>query len=675
MNRFCEHCGTAFEETSTFCTQCGVRREASESAPAQGPVIASSQTAQSSPQTPQSAAPSRGISKVLIGALVAILLLVGAIGAGVVYVSHRIKQKVAEIRINAISNAPKPQGGTPPSGAATPVDNSDVAGVVKDLGSLGSSGFQGTTSGELAKTPEEQPHSLADAALVSQAILLNLDKSPSAIPPEELPAGTGSISMSTPDSYSWTSAGAKILWENDIVKVKVANGTTVYGECPVIKREEAASVRAAPSRATGDQDHDWKLQFERTEGGPEADLVVRSGDISNLGYGWPQGFDPFSGKSTPPHRFPWKPLPGTAAGTDRIMLGSSFRSGEYGADGYSSTANCSCPPNWAACENRLAAMPTPILLQVGKLPAKVNEVLVQMFVDDFQAPRFHSQFQVSLNGTRIPSFEYAINSLDQTGPIGKLVTFKLLPEYWPLLKSGEVKLFIDDPTTHIGDGYAVDFARILVNPNGLKYQVSLSVKVVDADQHTPIASANVSAASESTSTDSAGKCQLSALPAGLVVATAAAPGYDESSAPADLVAGQNGSVEIALHRHHEDTMALEKELERTGQATVYGIHFDTDSAKLRPDSIPALNAVLGLINNHADSNWIIAGHTDNQGDAGHNQSLSNSRSASVIAWLQDHGIKQQRLAARGFGATRPVADNTTANGRALNRRVEIALAK
>jgi outer membrane protein OmpA-like peptidoglycan-associated protein len=165
------------------------------------------------------------------------------------------------------------------------------------------------------------------------------------------------------------------------------------------------------------------------------------------------------------------------------------------------------------------------------------------------------------------------------------------------------------------------------------------------------------------------------LPAGLVVATAVAPGYDENSVPVDLVAGQSGNAEILLHRHQEDTAALEKEIAQTGQATVYGIHFDTDSAKLRPDSIPALNAVLGLINNHAGSRWVIAGHTDNQGNGAHNQVLSENRAASVMAWLKEHKVDRSRMVAQGFGATRPVADNGTANGRALNRRVEVALTK
>ena len=447
-----------------------------------------------------------------------------------------------------------------------------------------------------------------------------------------------------------------------------------------------APAPIVPGVATGDPARDWALKYERTENGPEADLVVRTGDINNLGFGWPQGFDPFSGNSTPFHKYPWDPRPDEPDGTDRIMLGSAVdptealrdirRYNSYSSDGYSGIlSDCEILAPTQICKPRQDSMPQPLSLIVGNLPPKINAVLIQLFADDFQAAIFRSHFQVSLNGTRIPSLEYSINSLNQTGPIGKLVSVKLLPEYWPVLASGEVKLLIDDPTTKIRDGYAVDFARILVNPHKFKYEVSLAVTVVDADKHTPISGASVTAGLQSASTDTRGKCQLSGLPAGLVTAIGAAPGYDENSVPVDLIAGQTGSAEIPLHRHEEGIAGLESSIEKTGSATIYGIHFDTDSAKLRADSMPALNAVLGLINNHSGSRWIIAGHTDNQGNENKNQPLSERRSASVITWLKAHGVEQSRLSPEGFGATRPVADNASASGRALNRRVEIRLAK
>jgi outer membrane protein OmpA-like peptidoglycan-associated protein len=453
----------------------------------------------------------------------------------------------------------------------------------------------------------------------------------------------------------------------------VPSGTTAPAEL---------GTQDAPVASNGDQAHDWALRYERTQGGPEADLIVRTGDINNLGFGWPKNYDPFSGKSTYPHPFPWSPKPGSPDGTDRMLLGSAVTPADYiqhpfAGDGYTSSILRPCKESTdpSGCKNRQDSMPQPIVLPVGALPPKINAVLFQIFVDDFQAPSFHSHFQVSLNGTRIPSLEQDLNALDQTGPIGKLITVNLLPEYFPVLQSGTVKLLIDDPSTHAQDGYAIDFVRILVNPHKFQYLVSVAATVTDWDKNTPIAGATVTAALQSASTDADGKCNLIGVPAGLVVLTAVASGYDANSAAGDIVAGQSGHVEIQLHRHEEGTSALEKAIAQTGSAAVYGIHFDTDSAKLRADSTPALQSVLGLINNHPGSRWTIAGHTDNQGNNVHNQVLSQNRAAAVIAWLTAHGVAPSQLAHQGFGATRPVADNVTANGRALNRRVEIAPAQ
>jgi outer membrane protein OmpA-like peptidoglycan-associated protein len=479
------------------------------------------------------------------------------------------------------------------------------------------------------------------------------------------------------------------------------------------------AVPADLEEATGDQAHDWALKYERTTGGPEADLIVRTGDINNLGFGWPQGFNPFSGESTPMHPWPTEAPVNEPQGTDRIMIGSGtspiyvtleriqdkqreahtvyegqpqaiYRlvdhpQGRPSGDGYSSVMFSQCYGAQGALigfipahelrkctSDRQVTMPVPILLPVGTFRFEIRSVLFQMFVDDFQAPLLKSHFQVSLNGTRIPSFEEAINSLDQTGPVGKLITLNLFPEYWPLLQQGTVKLLIDDPTTHARDGYAIDFVRVLVNPYKLKYQVSLQASVIDADKTSAIPGATVAASLTTVTTDKRGQCNLQGLPAGLVTAIASAPGYDEQSIPVDIASGQTGTVQFKLHRHRENTADLEKSIAETGSATVYGIHFDTDSAKLRPDSAPALAAILELLNNHPDSHWIIAGHTDNQGDSEHNQKLSEARATSVVAWLKSHNITEDRLVPQGFGASRPVADNATANGRALNRRVELA---
>jgi hypothetical protein len=220
---------------------------------------------------------------------------------------------------------------------------------------------------------------------------------------------------------------------------------------PVAPSPEPTIPTPPPGLAPG-----WEKQYERTERGREAELVVRTGSIDNLGFGWPAHFTPFSGQSTPSHEWICKSRPGAAPGTDRNELGTGVPT----KDGTAVAAL----EGYSGCGRRPDNLPQAIPLNVGTLPATIHRVFFQIFVDDFQPVPLHAHFQVTLNGTRIPNFEDTINQLDQTGPIGKLITVELLREYWPILRAGNVALLIDDPTTGKADGYAVDFARILVNP-------------------------------------------------------------------------------------------------------------------------------------------------------------------------------------------------------------------
>ena len=81
--------------------------------------------------------------------------------------------------------------------------------------------------------------------------------------------------------------------------------------------------------------------------------------------------------------------------------------------------------------------------------------------------------------------------------------------------------------------------------------------------------------------------------------------------------------------------------------------------------------MLGLLKGKPDLRLEIGGHTDSQASDTYNADLSKRRAQSVVKWLTDKGINASRLTAEGFGESRPVADNDSAAGRALNRRVEI----
>lgn len=113
-------------------------------------------------------------------------------------------------------------------------------------------------------------------------------------------------------------------------------------------------------------------------------------------------------------------------------------------------------------------------------------------------------------------------------------------------------------------------------------------------------------------------------------------------------------------------------LEQDKRITLYGVNFDLDADTLRADSHPALDDVAKAAKAHPDWKLTIEGHTDSSGGDAHNQDLSQRRAASVRQYLIDAGIPGDRLSAQGFGASRPVAPNTTPAGRAQNRRVEVA---
>lgn len=120
-----------------------------------------------------------------------------------------------------------------------------------------------------------------------------------------------------------------------------------------------------------------------------------------------------------------------------------------------------------------------------------------------------------------------------------------------------------------------------------------------------------------------------------------------------------------------DASAWAAEINKTGHAEVYGIEFDTGKATLKPASEKVLGDVLSLLNAQPDWKMKIEGHTDSTGTPAGNMTLSQQRAATVVAWLVKNGIARERLTPIGRGDTQPIADNSSDEGRAHNRRVEL----
>jgi outer membrane protein OmpA-like peptidoglycan-associated protein len=87
--------------------------------------------------------------------------------------------------------------------------------------------------------------------------------------------------------------------------------------------------------------------------------------------------------------------------------------------------------------------------------------------------------------------------------------------------------------------------------------------------------------------------------------------------------------------------------------------------------LPQIDQVMKLLKDVPALRLSVNGHTDNNGNAAHNQQLSEGRAKAVVAALLAKGLDSARLAAKGFGQQQPVADNAQEEGRAKNRRVEL----
>ena len=103
------------------------------------------------------------------------------------------------------------------------------------------------------------------------------------------------------------------------------------------------------------------------------------------------------------------------------------------------------------------------------------------------------------------------------------------------------------------------------------------------------------------------------------------------------------------------------------------IYFDFDKSDLLPESADELNRLSAYLEAHPNYDIVITGHTDNFGTDAYNLNLSNNRAGAVANYLTERGIDRKRITYSGAGSSEPVADNSTAQGRSLNRRVEFML--
>jgi len=141
-----------------------------------------------------------------------------------------------------------------------------------------------------------------------------------------------------------------------------------------------------------------------------------------------------------------------------------------------------------------------------------------------------------------------------------------------------------------------------------------------------------------------------------------------------LFHSENFNLMEANNRHQPLRLAIALDPIETGKTTILkNIFFATDSFSLKPESKGQLKEIVGFMKSNPGLVIEIGGHTDHQGSENYNLLLSGKRANAVVQALVEMGVQLTRLSSKGYGFAIPVADNSTEEGRALNRRTEFKI--
>ena len=157
-----------------------------------------------------------------------------------------------------------------------------------------------------------------------------------------------------------------------------------------------------------------------------------------------------------------------------------------------------------------------------------------------------------------------------------------------------------------------------------------------------------------------------------------------STARGAIIGAVIGGAAGAVIGHQMDQQAKEIDqsidgatVERVGEGIqvtfASGLLFDFDSDVIKPTAAGNLQELARSLTKYPNSNLLIVGHTDSQGDDAYNMSLSQRRANSAAAYLRAQGVPSSRISTSGRGEAEPVASNDSEAGKAQNRRVEVAI--
>ncbi|MCK4576376.1 OmpA family protein [candidate division WOR-3 bacterium] len=195
-----------------------------------------------------------------------------------------------------------------------------------------------------------------------------------------------------------------------------------------------------------------------------------------------------------------------------------------------------------------------------------------------------------------------------------------------------------------------------------KKQGILTGKVISSKEKKPLqANVTIVEVDKKIVTDASTGVYKVTLEAGTYTVKAEANNYVINAKPGVVVIDKETTIQ---------NFELTEKIVKGQVITLRGIYFDTGKSTIRPESYPVLDDAVKVLQANTKVIVEIAGHTDSVGSNSYNMRLSEARAYSVRSFLISRGIPPNRLLARGYGETMPIASNATRDGRQMNRRIE-----
>jgi outer membrane protein OmpA-like peptidoglycan-associated protein len=167
---------------------------------------------------------------------------------------------------------------------------------------------------------------------------------------------------------------------------------------------------------------------------------------------------------------------------------------------------------------------------------------------------------------------------------------------------------------------------------------------------------------------------------GAVAGMMAGYASDEAEETQADIEKQLASLRIQSLNNHKQLQGMQQSLDRAATSPsiggIYQVFFDDDASSMRAGAVANLEAIADALRRSPSAAKIeVSGHSDDAGTPDYNLRLSEARARNVASYLAARGISMDQIEVRGFGSTRPLATNTTPEGRQLNRRVDVLISR